>query len=209
MRTHARSRRQTTYRATFALLALGAIGGSAAGCGGDGQASDSFAGLWLKELEPAASGFGLVCSDPNFADYNIPSLLIWGSVEFERGVATDLVEVSGNCPTLNWDINGKAAIVPDPDPVIAEAPACGFEISWQDATGFLLPGLVIISPQPDNWEFRLLGTKNAAGAPLAELNGAADVDILLLDETGSTIVSRPSPPCSYAGSDRFFRLTQP
>jgi hypothetical protein len=214
MRTQARSPRQTMYRSAFAMLALAAACGASAGCGGgDGDGGgphEAFVGRWVKVLEPSASGFGLVCTDANFADYNIASLLIWPSIDFEHGVTTDLIETSGNCPIqgLKWDIGGKVATVPDPDPVVDDVPACGFDISWQDAGGLILPGLVVIQPRAADWKFTLLGTKDAAGAPLAELGGTADVDILLLDEVGA-VVSQTAPACSYAGTDRYFRLTQP
>ena len=211
MGSQALCRRQTTYRRALTTLALAAACTTGAACGGDGDGgpTDSFVGRWVKAFEPAASGFGLVCTDTNFADYNISSLLIWPSVEFEHGVVSDLIETSGNCPTLNWNIAGKVATLPDPDPVVDDVPACGFDISWQDASGFVNPGLVIIAPKPADWKFTLLGTKNASGAPQAELAGSADVDILLLDETGATIVSMATPACSYAGADTYFRLTQP
>ncbi len=212
MGSQALCRRQTTYRRALATLALAAACTTGVACGGDGDGgpTDAFVGHWEKVFEPAASGFGLVCTDTNFADYNISSLLIWPSIEFEHGVATDLIELSGNCPALNWDISGKAATLPNPDPITDNEPACGFDISWQDTvTGFINPGLVIISPKPADWKFTLLGTKNASGAPLAELAGSADVDILLLDETGAAIVSMATPACSYAGTDTYFRLTQP
>jgi len=208
MRTQDGSRRQTTYRTSLAMLALAAACTTGAACGSDSSPTDAFVGRWIKVFEPAASGFGLVCTDANFSDYNISDLLIWTSIEFEHGVATDLIETSGNCPILNWDINGKTATVPNPDPVIDDLPACGFDINYQDAAQQILPGLVVIQPTA-SFKFTLTGKKNASGAPLAELNGTADVDILKLDATGTTIVSQTNPPCSYAGTDTYFRLTQP
>lgn len=218
MRTQARSRRQNMYRSAFAMLALAVACTTGASCGSDGNGNggptDAFVGRWIKSLDipdpldPGASGFDLACTDPNFSMFNT-NFLIWGEMDFEHAVVTDLVEVSGNC-TLSWDIDstGKGAIVPNPDPILGEAPFCVINLSYLDAAQNELPAAMLIEPPTgDNFKFRLLDTKNAAGAPQAELSGTAPVTIQRLDATGALFET--TTPCSYAGMDTYFRLTQP
>ena len=137
MRTHARSRRQTTYRTSLAMLALAAACTTGAACGGGdgGGPTDSFVGRWIKDFDipiagAPASGFDLACTDPNFSMFNT-DFLVWSEMSFEHAAATDLIELSGNC-TLSWDIDGsgKAAIVPNPDPILGDAPACVINLSY-------------------------------------------------------------------------------
>jgi hypothetical protein len=226
MLTHARSRRQTTYTTTFGALALAAVCGLGAGCGGSdgGGPTDAFVGRWLKAVDipsvsdPSASGFGLTCTDPNFVDFTLSSFLVWNQMIFEHGVTSDLIETSGNCNSLSWNIDSsrKAATVPNPDPVLPVDPetgemipsGCIVELSYEDATGMILPAVMqILPPTGDNWKFTLLGTKNAAGAQQAQLIGSAPVDMALLN--AQNMVISTATPCTYAGMDTFFRLTQP
>jgi hypothetical protein len=214
MRTHARSRRQTTYRTTFAMLALAAACATGAACGGsdgNGGPTDAFVGRWIWskafDTPTPASGFDLACTDPNFTMFNT-DFLVWSEMSFEHGVATDLLELSGNC-TLSWDIDGsgKAAIVPDPDPIIGQPPGCVVSLTYLDGDVEAPAAMLIEPPSGDNFKFSLLGTKNAAGAPEAELRGMASVTIQRLNAGG--MLFETATPCSYAGMDTFFRLTQP
>jgi hypothetical protein len=215
MRTHARSRRRTTYRMSLAMLALAAACTTGAACGGsDGGSTDAFVGRWIKEFDipvpgdPDASGFDLACTDPNFSMFNT-NFLVWSEINFEHGVATDLFEASGNC-SLSWDIDGsgKSAIVPNPDPIIGEAPGCVISLNYLDAAQNELPAAMLIEPPTgDAFKFTLLGKNNSGGAPQAELRGTSPVTIQRLDAAGTLFET--TTPCSYAGMDTYFRLTQP
>jgi hypothetical protein len=218
MRTQARSRLHTMYRSAFAMLALAVACTTGASCGSDGDSggpADAFLGRWIKSFdepiagEPDATGFTISCTDPNFTFFT-GSLLVWNSIAFEHGVVTDLVESSGNCPLLNWDIDssGKAATVPNPDPVIDEVPECILELEYEDTAGNILPALMWIHPGAD-LKFSLLGTKNSIGAPKAQLQGSAQVDMARLDATNMRFDTAVATPCTYAGTDTYFRFTQP
>jgi len=220
MGTQARFRRHTMYRSAFAMLALAAACTTGVACGGSdgdsgGGPSDAFVGRWIKSfdepsaIDPDATGFNVSCTDPNFTMLSGP-FLVWNNIVFEHGVVTDLVETSGNCPLLNWDIasGGKAATVPNPDPVVDDIPECVVEFEYADAAGNALPGLMILHPADgDDWKFSLLGTKNDIGAPKAQLQGSAQVDMARLDAAGVRFDT--ATPCTYAGADTYFRFTQP
>lgn len=218
MGTQARFRRHRMYRSAFAMLALAAACTTGASCGSDGDSggpSDAFVGRWIKSFDepsatdPDATGFSVSCTDPNFTLLSGP-FLVWNNIAFEHGVVTDLVETSGNCPLLNWDIasGGKAATVPNPDPVVDQVPECTVEFEYADATGVVLPGLMILHPDAgDDWKFSLLGTKNSFGAPKAQLQGSAKVDMARLDAMDNVLET--TIPCTYAGTDTYFRFTQP
>lgn len=198
------------------MLALAGACTTGAACGGGdgGGPTDSFVGRWIKDFDipvpgdSSASGFDLACTDPNFSMFNT-NFLVWSEMSFEHATATDLIELSGNC-TLSWDIDGsgKAAIVPNPDPILGEAPACVINLSYLDAAQNELPAAMLVEPPTgDAFKFSLLGTKNAAGAPQAQLKGSAPVTIQRLDAMGALFET--TTPCSYAGMDTYFRLTQP
>jgi hypothetical protein len=208
MNTQARSR-----AAAIAALMLVSIGGVAAGCGGgsSGGPEDAFIGRWFQTSpnpqDPTATGFTLTCTDSNFSGLSGP-VLIWGSLEFEHGTLTDLAETSGNCSPLNYDIKGKTATVPNPDPYIGSAPGCVIPFTLSDAAGNPLSAFLILTPGSGaNWSFMLLDTKAASGAPQGRLVGTATGHIISQDGNGGTIES--TPDCTYAGMDTYFRLTQP
>jgi hypothetical protein len=201
------------------MLALAAAGSTGASCGGDGDGgggpADAFLGTWIKSFdepiagEPDATGFTITCANANFTVLNGPRL-VFPSIAFEHGVVTDLVETSGNCPLLNWDIDGsgKAATVPNPDPVIAEIPECIAELEYEDTAGNVLPALMWLHPGSD-LKFSLLGTENSLGAPKAQLQGSAMVDLARLDATNMRFDTDLAMPCTYTGTDTYFRFTQP
>jgi hypothetical protein len=205
MRSETRSR-----AAAVAALTLALSGGMVAGCGGDsgGGPQDAFVGRWFQlapdpTSDPFGTGFTLTCTDPVFAGLGGP-ILIWGSLIFEHGVLTHLAETSGNCSPLNYDINGKTATVPNPDPYLDAEPGCVIPFSLADAAGLPLDAFFILTPGAGAaWSFQLLDTKTPGGAPQGRLVGSATAHIIVEDGTEST------PDCTYAGMDTFFRLTQP
>jgi hypothetical protein len=196
--------------ATVTALSLVLSVGMAAGCGGDGDSGgpeDAFIGRWFQTSpdpsDPLGTGFTLSCADPGFANVFNPQTVIWGSLVFEHGELTDLAETSGNCSPLNYDINGKTATIPNPDPYFDDVPGCLIPFTLTDqATGLGLNAAFIFTPDP-SWSFMLLNEKTAQGADQARLVGSGHAKILVEDGTESM------PDCTYAGSDTFFRLTRP
>jgi hypothetical protein len=209
MNTHSRSR-----AAAAATLVLALSGGLAVGCGGSssgGGPEDAFIGRWFQQSpnpsDPTATGFTLTCNDPNFSDLS-GAALIWGSLIFEHGTLTDLAETSGNCSPLNYDIKGKTATVPNPDPYIGSTPGCVIQFTNTDAAGNALPAFLILTPgEGTNWSFMLLDTKASSGAQQGRLAGSATGHIIEADASGNIVES--TPDCTYAGMDTYFRLTQP
>jgi hypothetical protein len=205
MKSETRSR-----AAAVAALTLALSGGLAAGCGGNSDSGgpwDAFVGRWFQlspdPADPFATGFTLTCTDPVFTSLTGPTL-IWGSLVFEHGTLTDLAETSGNCSPLNYDINGKTATVPRPDPYIADDPGCVIPFTLADATGLPLQAFFILTPGDGaSWSFQLLDNPTPEGAPQARLVGSAAAHIIVENGTEST------PDCTYAGMDTYFRLTQP
>ena len=204
MKSETRSR-----AAAVAALTLVLSGGVVAGCGGDdgGGPQDAFIGRWFQTspdpADPFGTGFTLTCTDPVFTGLG-GQILIWGSLVFEHGVLTDLAETSGNCSPLNYDVNGKTATVPTPDPYLDADPGCVIPFNLADAAGNPLAAFFILSPGAGAaWSFQLLDTKTAGGAPQGRLVGSAAAHIIVEDGTMS------APDCTYAGMDTFFRLTQP
>ena len=207
MKSETRSR-----AAAVAALTLVLSGGLVAGCGGDseGGPQDAFVGRWFQQApdpatDPFGTGFTLTCTDPVFTGLG-GQILIWGSLVFEHGVLTDLAETSGNCPLLNYNINGKTATVPNPDPYgDGDAdPACLIPFTLADAAGLPLDAFFILLPGAGAaWSFQLLDTKTPGGAPQGRLVGSATAHIIVEDGTESM------PDCTYAGMDTYFRLTQP
>ncbi|HXU00144.1 MAG TPA: hypothetical protein VN903_04090 [Polyangia bacterium] len=207
---------QTRSRAaTAAALALVLSGGLAAGCGGDsGSAADAFIGRWY-QVSPVANtpstGFTISCADPQFS-FLVPAapaeplFLVWPTLTFEHGVLTDLVETSGNCSPLNYNVKGNAAVPPDPDPYTKEAPACGIPFTVTDATGGSLSALFLVKPQA-GWSFTLQADKGTNGAPHAKLVGTANGHVLVDD--GSGMVVESNPDCVVGGQDIYERLTRP
>ena len=200
-----------------AALVLALSGGLAAGCGGSSSSTkvgpkDVFIGRWFQESpnpsDPTATGYTLTCNDPNFSGLSGVAL-IWGSLVFEHGTLTDLAETSGNCSPLNYDIMGKTATVPNPDPYLMSAPGCVIPFTLTDqATGTALSAFLILTPgEGANWSFMLLDTKSPGGAPQGRLAGSAVGHIIAQDGAGGIVES--SPDCTYSGMDTYFRLTQP
>jgi hypothetical protein len=197
--------------AAVAALTLALSGGLVAGCGGDSDGGgpwDAFTGRWFQVApdpvaDPFGTGFTLTCTDPVFSSLG-GQILIWGSLVFEHGVLTDLAETSGNCSPLNYDINGKTATVPSPDPYLDSDPGCVIPFTLTNTAGTPLAAFFILTPGAGAaWSFQLLDTKTTGGAPQGRLVGSAAAHIIVEDGTEST------PDCTYAGMDTFFRLTQP
>jgi hypothetical protein len=206
------------HGATRRLALTLAVGVGLVGCGGSGDDSggpeDAFIGRWIQQSpNPAqpSTGFTLTCTDPAFAsDFTGPAL-IWSNLTFEKGVLTDLTETGGGCTILNWDLtaDGKSAGVPNPDPYIGDASGCIIEFGLPDPLGGApFPAALIIEPPPaPAWSFTLIDEKSPAGAPQGRLVGSAPALIVVDDGTAAGVVS--TPPCTYAGMDTYFRLTQP
>jgi hypothetical protein len=210
-------RRRRRSGGTLALALALAVGGGLVGCGSSsdsGGPEDAFIGRWIQEPPNATSGTGftLTCTDPMFATDFTGPLLIWDNLTFEKGVLTGLTETGGGCSILNWNLSsdGKSAGVANPDPYIGDAPACIIEFTFgiDPVTGAPIPAaLVIEPPATPGWSFTLLDEKSPVGAPQGSLVGSAPALILVDNNTPTGIVS--TPPCTYAGMDKYFRLTQP
>lgn len=203
-------------------LALVLSGGLAAGCGGDsgGGPEDAFLGRWFYEPpDPTtfgSTGFTMTCTDTIFSSpfpaSNPSPFLIFSSVNFEHGELTTLTDTSGICNLLNYNVKGDSATVPDPDPYLkgtanaTDPTSCLYQFNLADAQGYPIAALAVISPT-SSWTFKLLPDKTAGGAHRAQLVGSATAHLLADNGTAAGAVSNPD--CTYAGSDTFFRLTQP
>jgi hypothetical protein len=204
----------------MAALAMVLSAGLAAACGGDGGGGpeDQFIGRWFYEPPDAtvlgSTGFTITCTDPIFSTVfpaSTPTpFLIFPSMNFEHGELTSLVDTSGNCNVLNYNVMGNSATVPNPDPYSKgmqdTTPACGFPFNLQDTAGNPIAALAIISPGP-SWTFKMLPDKTAGGARRAQLVGSATARLLADDGSATGAIS--TPDCTYAGMDTFWRLTQP
>jgi hypothetical protein len=204
-----------TRAAAIAALALVLSGGLAAGCGGDsGSAEDQFLGRWFYEPPDPQSlgstGFTMSCTDPIFMPVfpsgSMTQFLVFPSLTFEHGELTDLVETSGNCPIIDYEIKGNTAVPPNPDPYIDDAPACLVQFNLSDTAGNPVAAAAVLSPSA-SWTFKLLPDKTASGARRAQLIGSASAHLIADNGTAAGAVSNPD--CTYAGSDTFFRVTQP
>jgi hypothetical protein len=204
----------------MAALAMVLSAGLAAACGGDGGGGpeDQFIGRWFYEPPDAnvvgSTGFTITCTDPIFSTVfpaSTPTpFLIFPSMNFEHGELTSLVDTSGNCNVLNYNVMGNSATVPNPDPYLKgmqdTTPACGFPFNLADNAGNPIAALAIISPGP-SWTFKMLPDKTAGGARRAQLVGSATARLLADDGSPTGAIS--TPDCTYAGMDTFWRLTQP
>jgi hypothetical protein len=200
--------------ATTAALSLILSVGMAAGCGGDGDGGgpqDKFIGLWLNES--VNTGFTMSCTDSRLTTV-FPAagtaFGVFGSLQFEHGELTDLVDTSGNCNLLSYDINGDTATVVDPDPYSDldppdNAAGCVLQFGYPTPSG-TLPAAALLSPSA-SWSAKLLAEKTAGGADRLELSGTAVATVFVDDGSAEGVLS--TPECSYGGSDTFFRLTRP
>jgi hypothetical protein len=213
-----------TRSSAVAMTALAMIlsVGLTAACGGDdgGGPEDQFIGRWFYEPPDAAvagsTGFTLACTDPIFGSVDLfPSsaptpFLIFPSFNFEHGELASLVDTAGNCNILNYDVKGNSATVPNPDPYLKDTadptPACLFQFNLSDATGYPIAAFAIISPGP-SWTFKMLPDRTPGGARRAQLIGSATAHLIADNGTPAGAIS--TPDCTYAGSDTFYRLTQP
>jgi hypothetical protein len=211
-----------TRSGAVAMTALAVVlsAGLAAACGGDGGGGpeDQFIGRWFYEppdaTVPGSTGFTMTCTDPIFSAVFPASsptpFLIFGSLNFEHGELTSLVDTSGNCNILDYTVSGNSATVPNPDPYLKgtsdPTPGCFFQFNLSDANGYPIAAFAIISPGP-SWTFKMLPDKTAGGARRAQLVGSATAH--LIADNGTTTGAISTPDCTYAGSDTFFRLTQP
>src|SRR5262245_26097305 len=156
--------------ATVTALALAVSTGLVAGCGGDSNPTGAYLGTWFQvspdPTMPGATGFTLSCADPLFS-FLAPAppaaprqFMVWPSLTFEHGALTDLVETSGNCSSLNYNIKGNTATVPNPDPYFDDDPGCGFPLNVTDqTTGLALRSAFILFPN-DGWTFTLHASKS-------------------------------------------------
>jgi hypothetical protein len=211
-----------TRSSAVAMTALAVVlsAGLAAACGGDGGGGpeDQFIGRWFYEppdaTMPGSTGFTMTCTDPIFTTVFPASsptpFLIFQSLNFEHGELASLVDTSGNCNILDYNVKGNSATVPNPDPYLKDTsdptPACLFQFNLSDSTGNPVAAFAIISPGP-SWTFKMLPDKTAGGARRAQLVGSATAHLIADNGTATGAIS--TPDCTYAGSDTFFRLTQP
>ena len=179
---------------------------------------DQFIGRWFYEppdaTVPGSTGFTMTCTDPIFSAVfpaSTPTpFLIFPSLNFEHGELTSLVDTSGNCNILNYNVMGNSATVPNPDPYLKDTadptPACVFQFNLSDTNGYPIAAFAVISPGP-SWTFKMLPDKTAGGARRAQLVGSASAHLIADNGTATGAIS--TPDCTYAGMDTFFRLTQP
>jgi hypothetical protein len=204
--------------ATVTALALAVSAGLVAGCGGDDNPAGAYLGRWYQvspdPTQPTATGFTLSCADPVFS-FLAPAppqppvqFLVWPSLTFEHGVLTDLVETSGNCSPLNYNIKGSTATLPNPDPYIDDVPGCAFPLNITDAAGIPLRSAFILLPD-DGWTFTLLANKSTNGTNQGRLAGTGNAQIIVDDGTGTGNFVVSTPDCEFAGADTFERLTRP
>ena len=194
--------------------------GLAAGCGGDsgGGPEDQFIGRWFYEAPDStmigSSGFTMTCTDPIFGTVfpasSMTPFLIFPSLNFEHGELTALVDTSGNCNLLSYDVKGNSATVANPDPYLKgtsnATASCLYQFNLSDTAGNPISAFAVISPGP-SWTFKMLPEKTAGGGRRAQLIGSATAHLLADDGSPTGAVS--TPDCTYAGMDTFFRLTQP
>jgi hypothetical protein len=209
MNSQARSHAATMT--ALMLVLAGGVAAAAAGCGGgSGNAESAFIGRWLQvspDPNMPTTGFSLTCGDAYFDSLG-GAQLIWPEMDFEHGTLTDLAETSGNCPVLNYDVNGKTATVPAPDPYTTGDPGCVISFTFQDpTTNAAQQAIFILTPGAGAaWSFMLLD-KVAGEPPQGRLVGSASVH--LATRLASGTIRESNPDCTYAGMDTYFRLTQP
>jgi hypothetical protein len=205
---------ETRVRAgMISVLTLTLTATAVAGCGGDaGRPQDAFIGTWLQTAPDLTNnivtGFSLKCEDADFTTVAPAAgrqFLIYEALVFEHGELTDLAEISGQCSPLNYDISGKSATPANPDPYLEDVPGCVIRFSHTIGT-MAFPAYFILFPDA-SWTFTLLDEKTAGGADQGRLSGTASGHVIVMDGSATGLVS--SPDCIYAGSDTFFRLTQP
>jgi len=204
----------------MAALAMVLSVGLAAACGGGdgGGPEDQFIGRWFYEPPDAtvqgSTGFTMTCTDPIFSSVfpaSTPTpFLIFPSLNFEHGELTSLVDTAGNCNILSYNVMGNSATVPNPDPYLKDTtdptPACLYQFNLFDTNGYPIAALALISPS-SSWTLKMLPDKTAGGARRAQLIGSATAHLIADNGTAAGAVS--APDCTYAGSDTFWRLTQP
>jgi hypothetical protein len=210
MKTLTRSRAATVAALSLSLSVV------AVGCGGDGGGGgpqDKFIGLWFNEAVDT-TGFTLACTDSRLTSvFPTAGALfeIWGSLQFEHGELTDLVDTSGNCNLLSYDIKGDTATIVNPDPYLDADPpdnaaGCVVQFGVPTTAGSVLSAAALIAPSA-SWAVKLLPDKTAGGGDRLELSGTASATVFIDDGSTDGILSTPA--CTYGGSDTFFRLSRP
>lgn len=183
--TRSRTRRTAGTRRSgaLALAALIGTGVLAVGCGSssDDGAFDEFVGTWT--IEPTTSHFVLNCPFLT-TPFEFP---LWSAMDLQEGVLSDLVELNGACP-FYFDVNGKVATVPNPDPYTKAAPICRIDESSDTVIAFL-------EFQPSSWKINLLAPEKGQ-PPRAQMIGNARVPFITIDAAGEPMPD-PAGPCTY------------
>ena len=176
-----------------------------AGCGGsssgnpDGVA-EAFMGHW--EAEGATSSFTLTCQMAGMGTFPI-----WGELDLDHGVLSDLTDVSTACVppgmSFNVDKTGVSAAVVNPDPYTGNPSDCQVVLG-NDSYGnpvyidFTFSDLTITKLQPSS----------TSKAPRVLLAGTATGAWMQEDPTAHTFSQVDT--CTYSGTgDIFHRTTQP
>lgn len=186
------------------LIAAGLL---AAGCGSSSSGSpdgvaEAFMGRW--ELENASSSFTLNCP-ATFGSLTFP---IWGHLDLDHGVLSDLVDVSAVCssPGIGFDVEkgGVTAQAVNPDPFTQSAPLCELVVAL-DANG--LPVFIDFSFSS------LTITKLPASATdktQRVLYGGQATGPLMQDDGTNSGTNKQIDTCAYMGAgDSYYRTTQP
>lgn len=130
------------------------------------------------------------------------SFPLWASgstVTIAAGVLTDLVGTDGAC-LFDYNVKGKIASVPTPDPYTGKPPACTISISAMDASNVLLASDATVPIS-----FALLVPVKGA-APTAQVVGSAAVTVSLADATGQL---QQLTPCTFAAQVNVHKLAKP
>ena len=193
---HSMSKVLTVRGGALAMLCCLGGGVIAAGCGSttSGEPFPEFEGVWLVDTDASS----LNCRMEVGLE-NVPFPL-WGStVTIAAGVLTDLVGTDGLC-LFNYDVKGKVATVPTPDPYTGAAPTCTISVSSMDASN------VLLAPDPTTpISFKLLQPVKGA-APTAQIVGSAAATVSLADATGQL---QPLTPCMFAAQVKIHKLAKP
>jgi len=189
-------------KGAFLIAGLLAAGCGSSSSGNPDGVAEPFMGHW--DIEGGSSSFTLNCP-ATFGSLTFP---IWGQLELDHGVLSDLVDESGVCssPGIGFDVEkgGVTAQVVDPDPFTQKAPLCELVVAV-DSNG--LP--VFIDFSFSSLKITKLPTSGTDKTPRILYGGAA-AGPLMQDDGTSSGNNVQIDTCTYSGAgDSFHRTTQP
>ena len=179
------------------------------GCDSD-DSPDPFAefeGKWNVDVDtstvtcPQSMSFGTngTATFSPWSDVSALPGMTLGTIAVEPGVLTDLVETAGACQ-FGFDVKGKVASVPNPDPFTHQAPRCVIPVLGDGTSNVTLSSS---SAQPLTFQL----DKPVTGmAQVAYLVGAADATAALLDSYG---ILNQFSPCTFAAQVKLHKVTKP